>query len=70
MQTLLDGGANINAVDSDGRAPIHLAVEANDGNTNSSTDLEELLISRGCNMLIKDKFERLPLSYAFTRLNK
>ena len=67
-ETLTRNGADVNAVNSKQRTSLHMAVNANSGASNSSTDLEELLLDNGANVLAKDVRGRLPLHYAFVKM--
>ncbi|XP_033735456.1 poly [ADP-ribose] polymerase tankyrase-like [Pecten maximus] len=66
-KVLLEGGAEVNSVDVNKCTPLHLAVSCNCGTSNASTDLEELLISRGANLFAKDIENRLPIHYTFVQ---
>mgnify|MGYP000103176191 FL=1 len=62
VRLLLDAGADVNAGK---RTALHSAVLANTGKSDSSTDLEEYLVSRASKVFARDESQRLPLHYAF-----
>ena len=63
-------GAEVNAVDEDRCSPLHLAVDANEGCSNASTDLEEFLIEKGADVFGQDGRKRFPLHYAFIKISR
>lgn len=68
VDTLLDGGADINFCDIDGRNVLHWAVNQNNTSSDVTNELENLLLSRGANPNKKDKRNRTPLHYAFVKI--
>lgn len=51
------------------RTPLHMAVLHNAGAIDSTTDVEELLIENGSDLLSKDKFGNIPLHCVFINKN-
>ncbi|XP_071081128.1 poly [ADP-ribose] polymerase tankyrase-like [Haliotis cracherodii] len=69
-QALVSAGANVNAVDNHKRTVFHLAINSNNGSSDTSTDLEEYLLEKGADVFAKDIRERLPLHYAFVKIGR
>ena len=69
-RSLLKAGAPVNAPNSKKRTPLHLAVNANTGVANSSTEMEQILLMNGANVLAADSLGRLPLHYVFIKIGK
>ena len=69
-ESLLQAGANINAADKRGRTPLHLAVNANSGTANSSSEMEQFLLDKGANAFARDHLQRLPLHYVFIKFGR
>lgn len=67
---LLSAGASIDACDRKGRTPLHLAVNANSGDVNTSTEMEQFLLDKGANQFARDWLQRLPLHYVFVKIGK
>ena len=67
LSLLLDGGADVNAVDDHKRTPMHLAVNLNPGHMDSSFDVEILLMKHGASLNMRDIRGRLPLHYVFVK---
>lgn len=67
---LLSAGASIDACDRKGRTSLHLAVNANSGNVNTSTEMEQFLLDKGANQFARDWLQRLPLHYVFVKIGK
>jgi ankyrin repeat protein len=47
------------------RTPLHVAVYHNPGNIDSTTDVEQILIDNGSDLLMKDKLGNIPLHNVF-----
>lgn len=56
---------NLNSPGKSGRTPLHLAVYHNRGTIDSTTDVEQILIDHGADVLIKDQTGNLPLHTLF-----
>ncbi|XP_067682285.1 poly [ADP-ribose] polymerase tankyrase-like [Haliotis asinina] len=69
-QTLVSAGASVAAVDDHKRTVFHLAINSNNGASDTSTDLEEYLLEKGADVFAKDIRERLPLHYAFVKIGR
>ncbi|CAL1535690.1 unnamed protein product [Lymnaea stagnalis] len=67
IQNLLQAGADINSIDSEGDTPLHLAVRFNKGHSDTSTSLEEFLLDRGANVFAKNKQQMMPLHLALKK---
>ncbi|XP_052057851.1 poly [ADP-ribose] polymerase tankyrase-like isoform X2 [Mytilus californianus] len=68
MSSLLNSGADVNAVDSEKRSALHLSVNSNSGSSDSSTDYEEVLIKKGANIFQKCSSNRMPIHYVFKKI--
>lgn len=58
IKYLVSKGADINAKDSDGKAPLHWAIKE------ENLDIIECLISNGADVNAKDKYDKTPLHWA------
>ncbi|XP_012945468.1 poly [ADP-ribose] polymerase tankyrase [Aplysia californica] len=67
IQTLLQAGADLNAVDREGDTPLHIAVRSNKGHSDASTSLEEFLLDRGADVFAKNKSLLMPLHIALDK---
>ncbi|KAK3092730.1 hypothetical protein FSP39_006660 [Pinctada imbricata] len=67
---LLHAGADISCVDKWKRTILHMAVSSNSGTSDASTDLEEFLIQSKANVFQKCALDRLPLHYAFDKIDQ
>ncbi|RWS14015.1 Poly(ADP-ribose) polymerase pme-5-like protein [Dinothrombium tinctorium] len=70
VEALIANGADVNARNKDGRTPLHLVVNARQGETDASYEIEEFLIERGAKLDMKDNIGRVPLHYAFVKIDK
>lgn len=61
----LKSKSNINSPGKSGWTPLHLAVYNNQGTIDSTTDLEQILIEQGSDLMIKDQAGNLPLHTLF-----
>lgn len=59
--SLLDAGIDVNAQDSRGKTPLHLAIYTND------REMVDLLCSRGADIMLRDHKETSPLSLALDK---
>ena len=70
VKLLIDAGADVNAQGvKRWRTPLHMAMHYTRGHTDESTDILELLIASGANLFAVDVRGRLPLHYAFVKIN-
>uniref|UniRef100_A0A6F9DBH5 Poly [ADP-ribose] polymerase n=1 Tax=Phallusia mammillata TaxID=59560 RepID=A0A6F9DBH5_9ASCI len=69
VNALLEKQASLSETDSDGHAPLHLAVNAS-GPSSALFDIPDLLIEKGASLTVADKFGRIPLHYAYTKITK
>ncbi|GFT42008.1 poly polymerase tankyrase [Nephila pilipes] len=69
-KALLTAGADVNAVNDKMRTPLHLSVNASQSNSDSSYAIEECLLGFGARLDAKDCRHRIPLHYAFVKINK
>ncbi|CAF1193546.1 unnamed protein product [Rotaria sordida] len=60
---------NLNIQGKSERTPLHIAVYHNTGAIDSTTDVEEILIDNGSDLLIKDKLGNMPLHNVFINKN-
>ncbi|XP_033125958.1 poly [ADP-ribose] polymerase tankyrase-like [Anneissia japonica] len=69
VRALIRKKANVNALDVNKRTPLHLAVNTNDGGTNTTAEVVEVLLEHNANVFAKDEDECLPLHYAFSKID-
>ena len=72
MEFLIDSGANIDEVYSNGKTILHLEAEGHKlgKDTFFNVDVMQLLIKNGANLTVKDDFGYFPLDYAvLSKLN-
>ena len=67
---VLDAGANVNMTNGKKRTPLHLAVNANHGGADASSELPEFLIEKGADVFALDIRGRLPLHYVFVKIGR
>lgn len=68
VETMLEGGADINFCDKDDRNVLHWAVNNNSISSDATNELENLLLSSGADPNKQDKRQRTPLHYAFVKI--
>lgn len=68
-EALLKAGASVNALDKWYRTPLHYCVSSNLGNADASTTMEELLLENKADLFLKCYLGRLPLHYAFDKVD-
>ena len=66
---LLAGGADVNSSDKKQRTPLHYSVNFTTGGFETITEVEDLLIKYGANTVALDLHNRIPLHYAFVKMN-
>ncbi|GFR16104.1 poly polymerase tankyrase [Trichonephila clavata] len=69
-KALLTAGADVNAVNDKKRTPLHLSVDASKSDSDSSYAIEECLLGFGARLDAKDCHARIPLHYAFVKINQ
>ena len=70
VKVLLQAGADVNAVDSKLRTPLHYSVNMDTGTADVTTEVAEFLIDKKANVFVKDMRGRLPFHYAFVKMKK
>ncbi|XP_006818908.1 poly [ADP-ribose] polymerase tankyrase-like [Saccoglossus kowalevskii] len=70
VRSLIEAGADVNAMDNKLCTPLHYAVNSNTGGPDSSVETEEILLEKGANPLVRDKYNRLPLHYALVKMGE
>ena len=70
LRSLITAGAKLDACDKRKRTPLHIAVNANTGGSDVSSEVEAFLIDKGANLFAKDARKRLPLHYVFVKIGK
>lgn len=70
LKILIEGKCDINAVDNRGRTPLHIAVNANRGSTDVSSETEQYLIETGSDVYAMDIRGRTPLHYVFVKIGR
>ena len=66
---LLDGGADVNSADKKQRTPLHYSINCTTGGFETITEVEDLLTKYGANTVALDLHNRIPLHYAFVKMN-
>ena len=61
-------GADINQCDHNGRNLLHEAINMSSAGADATFETEQLLIDLGVDINKKDKFDRVPLHYAFVKI--
>ncbi|XP_057309492.1 poly [ADP-ribose] polymerase tankyrase-like isoform X2 [Hydractinia symbiolongicarpus] len=70
LKCLLQAGGNVHGRDNEGRTALHYAVNATTGDYETLTEVENFLVDSGARRDLVDKFGRLPLHYAFTKMGR
>ena len=70
LSLLLSHGGAINAVNNKQRTPLHFAVNANSGHSDSSTEVEAYLLEQGADVFARDCRDRLALHYVFVKIGQ
>lgn len=70
LTSVLDAGVSPDLTNSDGRTALHLALNARGSETDVFYDIEDVLITAGADLTIKDHRGRIPLHYAFVKIGK
>lgn len=61
-------GADINLCDNKGRNLLHEAINMSSAGADATFETEQLLIDLGIDINKKDSFDRVPLHYAFVKI--
>lgn len=70
LKCLLQAGGNVNAKNNEDRTALHYAVNATTGDYETLTEVENFLVDSGARRDLVDRFGRLPLHYAFTKMGR
>ena len=68
VEKLVESGADVNYLDSKKRNALHWAVNNSSEGSDASNELENFLMSAGCDPLALDINNRVPLHYAFVKI--
>lgn len=68
VEKMVESGANVNYLDSKKRNALHWAVNNSSEGSDASNELENFLLSSGCDPLALDINNRVPLHYAFVKI--
>lgn len=66
---LLESGADVNSADHKQRNCLHYSVNCTTGGFETITEVEDVLIKYGANTVALDLHNRIPLHYAFVKMN-
>lgn len=67
LKTLIQKGVGVNARSKDGTTPLHVAVASNAGGANTSTTIEEFLLSHKADVFAKTENGNVPLHKVFDK---
>lgn len=68
VEKMVESGADVNYLDSKKRNALHWAVNNSSEGSDASNELENFLMSSGCDPLALDVNNRVPLHYAFVKI--
>lgn len=70
LELLMKYGADPNWRDKMERTSLHIAVNANNGSSDASAEVEAFLITSGADVYAMDVRKRLPLHYVFVKIGR